>query len=127
MHVLHALPQTVSDSVHEMYGLCSHWLKNRYLYLENHKQTAIDFLSFNVNSRVTWYVNMMCLSLGQCIWDRTASRSYSMFVGLGLIVAPLCLMLLAYCHMFYYIHNTKSKLYKYKFADADEKKRFRYM
>ncbi|XP_045166805.2 melatonin receptor type 1B-A-like [Mercenaria mercenaria] len=32
----------------------------------------------------------------QCIWDRTASRVYTMFVSLGLITTPL--ILLAYCN-----------------------------
>ena len=53
----------------------------------------------------------------QCIWDRTADHSYTLFVAVVLVMAPLLTMLMAYIQMLVKIYRTKSELGK--FADKE--------
>lgn len=48
----------------------------------------------------------------QCIWDRTASLSYTMFVSIGLIGGPLVIMAICYFLIFQQIWETKRDIYK---------------
>lgn len=58
----------------------------------------------------------------QCIWDRTASMSYTMFVSIGLIGGPLVLMAICYFLIFQQIWETKRDIYK---LDSDNPMRMR--
>ncbi|XP_062585386.1 melatonin receptor type 1C-like [Saccostrea cucullata] len=49
----------------------------------------------------------------QCIWDRTASLSYTMFVSVGLIGGPLIVMTICYILIFQQIWETKRDIYKF--------------
>lgn len=53
----------------------------------------------------------------QCIWDRTSSLSYTLFVAIGLIGFPLLTMTICFILIFRRIWNTKKALY-----DIDEGK-----
>lgn len=48
----------------------------------------------------------------QCIWDRTSSISYTMFVAFGLIGFPLLTMMVCFILIFRRIWNTKKALYE---------------
>nr|KAG5713873.1 hypothetical protein BaRGS_024500 [Batillaria attramentaria] len=53
----------------------------------------------------------------QCIWDRTQSLSYTMFVALALIGGPLVIMLICYILIFKHIYKTKLNLYVFEEHD----------
>lgn len=48
----------------------------------------------------------------QCIWDRTSSISYTLFVAFGLIGFPLLTMMVCFILIFRRIWNTKKALYE---------------
>ncbi|XP_061192613.1 melatonin receptor type 1A-like [Saccostrea echinata] len=48
----------------------------------------------------------------QCIWDRTASLSYTLFVSIGLIGGPLLVMAICYFLIFQRIWETKRDIYR---------------
>lgn len=58
-----------------------------------------------------------------CIWDRTASLSYTLFVSIGLIGGPLMLMGFCYIMIFRYIWNSKKNLYKFEASDPNAMKK----
>ncbi|XP_070186246.1 melatonin receptor type 1B-like [Littorina saxatilis] len=58
----------------------------------------------------------------QCIWDRTASLSYTMFVSLVLIFSPLFLMLICYILIFRHIYVIKLNLHQFQDKDTDPKR-----
>lgn len=58
----------------------------------------------------------------QCIWDRTASLSYTMFVSIGLIGGPLLVMAICYFLIFQEIWKTKRDIYK---LDSENPNRMR--
>ncbi|KAL4240588.1 hypothetical protein ACF0H5_001380 [Mactra antiquata] len=58
----------------------------------------------------------------QCIWDRTASFSYTLFVSGGLIGGPLILMGVCFILVFYKIWSSKRDLYIF---DKDDPLRMR--
>lgn len=59
----------------------------------------------------------------QCIWDRTANRSYSLFVTIGLIASPLVLMGFMYFLIFHYIWKSKHDLYTFSAGTTSKKRR----
>lgn len=59
----------------------------------------------------------------QCIWDRTASLSYTLFVSVGLIGAPLVLMSVFYVLIFKHIWETKWNIYKFNTGDPANTKK----
>ncbi|KAL8590158.1 hypothetical protein ACOMHN_010353 [Nucella lapillus] len=54
----------------------------------------------------------------QCIWDRTSSLAYTMFVSFALIFFPLCVMLVCFILIFRHIYRTKFNLYLFDGEDA---------
>ncbi|XP_067671594.1 melatonin receptor type 1B-A-like [Haliotis asinina] len=59
----------------------------------------------------------------QCIWDRTASFSYTMVVSVGLIGSPLLLMCLCYILIFCHIYRTKANIYRIDIDDPERMKK----
>ncbi|XP_059172378.1 melatonin receptor type 1A-like [Physella acuta] len=59
----------------------------------------------------------------QCIWDRTASLSYTVIVSVGLIGTPLFTMGMCYILIFRKIYNTKANLYRLEVDDPEKKKK----
>ena len=59
----------------------------------------------------------------QCIWDRTKSYSYTLFVSIALIGSPLILMTLAYILIFWRIFQTKINVYSFSIDDGDRLKK----
>ena len=59
----------------------------------------------------------------QCIWDRRASRSYSLFVAIVLIMTPLVTMAMAYAIIFLKIFRTKKEIMKFDDEKKDGQKR----
>ncbi|ESO89165.1 hypothetical protein LOTGIDRAFT_154252 [Lottia gigantea] len=59
----------------------------------------------------------------QCIWDRTKSYSYTLFVSIALIGSPLLFMTVAYILIFWRIFQTKVNVYSYSIDDPDRLKK----
>ncbi|XP_050400988.1 melatonin receptor type 1B-like, partial [Patella vulgata] len=59
----------------------------------------------------------------QCIWDRTANYSYTLFVSIALIGSPLFLMSISYVLIFYHIYETKVNVYSLNTDDPDRLKK----
>lgn len=70
------------------------------------------------------YVYIYVYYVLQCIWDRTASFSYTLFVSGGLIGGPLVMMGICFILVFYKIWSSKRDLYIF---DKDDPLRFVYM
>ena len=60
----------------------------------------------------------------QCIWDRTANRSYTLFVSLGLITCPLISMSVFHMLIFQKIWKAKDNLIKNNLACQDTRATF---
>ena len=61
--------------------------------------------SFEVPNFLGWGDHYFDPKSHQCIWDRTASLSYTMFVSLALILTPLLVMLLCFILIFRHIYR----------------------
>ncbi|CAG2231637.1 unnamed protein product [Mytilus edulis] len=60
---------------------------------------------------VGWGGHYFDQQANQCIWDRTSSLSYTLFVAIGLIGFPLLTMTICFILIFRRIWNTKKALY----------------
>ena len=96
---------------------------NRYMYVCHHDiynkvytktSTFLLCLScwvlaflFEFPNFVGWGDHYFDQKSHQCIWDRTAHLSYTVFVAVGLIGSPLCLMGLCFILIFRKIWKTK--------------------
>ncbi|XP_046363962.1 melatonin receptor type 1B-A-like [Haliotis rufescens] len=82
---------------------------------------VIAFL-FEFPNHVGWGGHVFDEKNHQCIWDRTASFSYTMVVSVGLIGSPLLLMCLCYILIFCHIYRTKVNIYR---IDTDDPERMK--
>lgn len=77
---------------------------------------------FEVGNFLGWGDHVYDQKNHSCIWDRTASSSYTYFVGFFLILGSLTLILLSNIKIFLTIRNTKADLYRVQMNDAHDNK-----
>ncbi|XP_062605965.1 melatonin receptor type 1B-B-like [Saccostrea cucullata] len=73
--------------------------------------------SFEIPNFVGWGGHFFDHKNHQCIWDRTASLSYTMFVSMILIGAPLVVMAICHFLIFKRIWETKRNIYSLDIAN----------
>ncbi|CAL1536662.1 unnamed protein product [Lymnaea stagnalis] len=78
---------------------------------------------FEFPNLVGWGRHSFDKKSNQCIWDRTASLSYTVIVSVGLIGLPLFTMGMCYILIFKKIYSTKANLYRMDMDDPDKKKK----
>ncbi|KAH9513095.1 hypothetical protein Btru_035817 [Bulinus truncatus] len=78
---------------------------------------------FEFPNLIGWGRHTFDKKSNQCIWDRTASFSYTVIVSVGLIGTPLLTMAMCYILIFKKIYTTKANLYRMETDDPNNKKK----
>ncbi|KAI8797401.1 melatonin receptor type 1A [Biomphalaria glabrata] len=78
---------------------------------------------FEFPNLIGWGRHTFDKKSNQCIWDRTASFSYTLIVSVCLIGTPLLTMTMCYVLIFKKIYSTKANLYRMETDNPDLKKK----